>query len=392
MTEKNLSTTKSTNVAMTSLKTEGLGSSYLSEDETKQILTPFAFEIDKTLFGVPLSVPWKRGVALLIDLLLIAMLAETPGEVLALVVAITFFRLGSKRRAKMLGKKRGIAKMLLRLLGAFIIFVVLLDIIDEVTSSSGQLEYNPWQGSGTESKLTNTIALGAITGKAFIGISQSDCQNYNCWFEHASPLIEQLAELNLPIEQAGGVIGEVVDEMSLPKQERVNLERTLIKQYQALVNEHQRVNVTKIKTIKPSIDNVSVISGAYEEKSDSTDKNTGEANQPLAYKGLEWFTGIIEDLGLSFGWAAFYFSVLTSMWHGQTPGKKLLKIRVIQLDGTPLSMWDSFGRYGGYGAGLATGLLGFLQIYWDPNRQAIHDKISATIVIDDKKFEQMKNT
>ena len=53
-------------------------------------------------------------------------------------------------------------------------------------------------------------------------------------------------------------------------------------------------------------------------------------------------------------------------------------------------MWDSFGRYGGYGAGLATGLLGFLQIYWDPNRQAIHDKISSTIVIDVTKFEQMK--
>ncbi len=44
-------------------------------------------------------------------------------------------------------------------------------------------------------------------------------------------------------------------------------------------------------------------------------------------------------------------------------------------------MLDCFGRYGGYGAGFATGLLGFLQVYWDPNRQAIQDKISATVVI-----------
>ena len=36
-------------------------------------------------------------------------------------------------------------------------------------------------------------------------------------------------------------------------------------------------------------------------------------------------------------------------------------------------------------AGLATGLLGFIQIYWDANRQAIHDKISATVVIDIRK-------
>jgi uncharacterized RDD family membrane protein YckC len=53
-------------------------------------------------------------------------------------------------------------------------------------------------------------------------------------------------------------------------------------------------------------------------------------------------------------------------------------------------LWDSFGRYGGYGAGLATGLLGFIQIYWDPNRQAIHDKISATIVIDVTVYDKMK--
>ena len=44
-------------------------------------------------------------------------------------------------------------------------------------------------------------------------------------------------------------------------------------------------------------------------------------------------------------------------------------------------MLDCFGRCGGYGAGFATGLLGFLQVYWDPSRQAIQDKISATVVI-----------
>ena len=60
-------------------------------------------------------------------------------------------------------------------------------------------------------------------------------------------------------------------------------------------------------------------------------------------------------------------------------------IKIIKLDGKALNLWESFGRYGGYGAGLATGLLGFLQIYWDPNRQAIQDKISETLVIDMRK-------
>ena len=40
-------------------------------------------------------------------------------------------------------------------------------------------------------------------------------------------------------------------------------------------------------------------------------------------------------------------------------------------------------RAGGYAAGVATGTLGFLQIYWDANRQAIHDKVAGTVVIRD---------
>ncbi|MQA88607.1 MAG: hypothetical protein GEU90_00015 [Gemmatimonas sp.] len=71
------------------------------------------------------------------------------------------------------------------------------------------------------------------------------------------------------------------------------------------------------------------------------------------------------------------------MWRGQTPGKRLLKIRIVRLDSRPISWGSAFGRYGGYAAGLATGLLGFLQIYWDRNRQAIQDKISGTVVIEE---------
>ena len=59
----------------------------------------------------------------------------------------------------------------------------------------------------------------------------------------------------------------------------------------------------------------------------------------------------------------------------------MLRIKVIKLDGSPLNLWESFGRYGGYGAGIATGLLGFIQVFWDPNRQTIQDKIAETLVL-----------
>lgn len=97
----------------------------------------------------------------------------------------------------------------------------------------------------------------------------------------------------------------------------------------------------------------------------------------------------LSDLGLGFGWAALYFSVFIAWFNGQTLGKMLFRIRVVKLDGENLTLWESFERYGGYSAGLATGLLGFLQVTWDANRQAIHDKISETMVIDLRKPDRV---
>jgi len=68
---------------------------------------------------------------------------------------------------------------------------------------------------------------------------------------------------------------------------------------------------------------------------------------------------------------------------GQTPGKRAMGLRVVRLDGQPITGWHAFERAGGYAAGIATGTLGFLQIYWDANRQAIHDKVAGTVVIQD---------
>lgn len=96
---------------------------------------------------------------------------------------------------------------------------------------------------------------------------------------------------------------------------------------------------------------------------------------------VAWLKEYLEDFGLSFGWAALYFSVVTAWWGGQTLGKKLFGIKVVRIDAKKIDLWESFGRYGGYSAGVATGFTGFLQIYWDSNRQAIQDKISETFVI-----------
>jgi uncharacterized RDD family membrane protein YckC len=89
----------------------------------------------------------------------------------------------------------------------------------------------------------------------------------------------------------------------------------------------------------------------------------------------------VDELGFGFGWASLYMTLMLSWWNGQTIGKRLLRIRVLRLDGEPITWWVAFERAGGYAAGFATGLLGFAQVFWDANRQAIHDRIVGTVVV-----------
>lgn len=94
-----------------------------------------------------------------------------------------------------------------------------------------------------------------------------------------------------------------------------------------------------------------------------------------------WIRDAADEAGLVFGWGTVYFTLFLALWKGYTPGKRLLDLRVVRLNGKPLGLYMSLERAGGYAAGVATGLLGFAQVWWDSNRQAIHDKIAETVVI-----------
>jgi uncharacterized RDD family membrane protein YckC len=107
-----------------------------------------------------------------------------------------------------------------------------------------------------------------------------------------------------------------------------------------------------------------------------------EARKPRPLQWRDQAARAFHKLGLRFGWAAAYFTLLPFWWKGQTAGKRLLGLRVVELTGKPLGLMTSFGRYGGYAAGLATGGMGFLQVLWDPNRQAVQDKLAHTVVVD----------
>ena len=78
-----------------------------------------------------------------------------------------------------------------------------------------------------------------------------------------------------------------------------------------------------------------------------------------------------------------WFTLVPWVFRGRSPGKWLFRLRVARLDGRRLTLWDCFGRAGGYGASAATVFLGFLEAAWHPNRQAMHDRIAATVVLRD---------
>lgn len=64
-------------------------------------------------------------------------------------------------------------------------------------------------------------------------------------------------------------------------------------------------------------------------------------------------------------------------------GKEAAREPGVRIDGGSITTWDAFSRFGGYAASVLTGLLGFAQLLWDPNRQALRDRIAGTVVIED---------
>jgi len=90
------------------------------------------------------------------------------------------------------------------------------------------------------------------------------------------------------------------------------------------------------------------------------------------------FTG---TLGVTFGWSGVYFTLLAGLLNGRTLGKLIFGIRAVKINGAPFSFFDGFVRQGGYIAGVAMGMIGFVKLLWEPNRQAVQDRIAATVVV-----------
>jgi uncharacterized RDD family membrane protein YckC len=77
-----------------------------------------------------------------------------------------------------------------------------------------------------------------------------------------------------------------------------------------------------------------------------------------------------------------YFAISFYYSKGQTIGKYLLKIKVLSLYHENLGLWHCIERSLGYFASALEFGFGFIQVFWNPNRMTLHDKIGETIVIE----------
>lgn len=98
-------------------------------------------------------------------------------------------------------------------------------------------------------------------------------------------------------------------------------------------------------------------------------------------KGAEapgWFTALM--LVLQYGLPAA-FEIFFIGKYGATPGKMLMKIKVVTPEGGPVSYGRATGRHF---AKLLSGVIlyvGYLMAFWDEEKRSLHDRICKTRVI-----------
>ena len=300
-----------------------------SDVDPRQIVTDMAFRVDPQLLGADLASPWRRWAALLVDLVISGVVSALGGAGVAAALAATVgYRVlaGVGERSWAFFRSAGAA------FASLLIFAITLAIL-----SGGP------DPDDVDRRERQVAALAALREAREHTASATTTERQRRTLDAVNGILGALKAESSDAERQA--IAEVVGDIAASV-ESLTDESSLAVRIKALQDENER--------LREELDAPSV---------------------------LRTVRAAAADFGLTFGWVGAYFTLLLAWLKGATPGKRLLSIRVYRLDGRPLSLWLSFERFAGYAAGLATGLLGFVQIFWDPNRQAIQDRIAGTVVV-----------
>ncbi len=383
----------------------------------RRVVTHEALSVAPEMLGLPLASPWRRGAAIAVDGLCCAVLANAPGVLFGVASAWVLLR-ASRPKQGHAGYFRRATRFSLRAVAAMVLFAVAVSLWGTAS--------NRLNGSkGPEVVAANALTAGTgvtASGRSGIQLGVGVARFYGADEESearaaATDMLRQLRGAGLTHSEARSgvreiaasvknkpwlltavdqaiaddIAAEAADADAAPAPVESNPD-SLFVAYAAALTAGDTATQQSLRSELASLlstDTVSTLSGTIEglerDRDQLREAVTALEEEAEAGPGImAMLRTLSEDLGLGFGWFALYFTATTALWHGRTPGKRLFGIRVINLTGKPIGWWASFERFGGYAAGPATGLLGFLQIFWDDNRQAIHDKIALTAVIRDR--------
>lgn len=116
-----------------------------------------------------------------------------------------------------------------------------------------------------------------------------------------------------------------------------------------------------------------------------TGAGAGESTTDFFSEMPKWTIAIL--ILVVFAIFAGYFIVFEWLWNGQTPGKRLLKLRVIREDGRPLTLWEAIARNllrifdAVPGFVLPIYSVGLITIFLSNRDQRIGDLFAGTVVV-----------
>ncbi len=397
--------------------------------DPRSIVTPDAFEVSETLLGLPLASPPRRLAALVIDLAvigLITLMTRSFGILLGVVAAGFFMRAGFKRtpvRGSVFGRAMRRSVGCLGLLIALVTAVVWTSCGSDRRDASDEDSDAPsaFAGAGAAGSIVRALAgagaQSALEGAATIeeaeataldlarvarelGMADGELRDFLVgavppeapWADGADAMISRVLDTGpeaTPLGVSEAVEAEVA---AYSDGEALAALRELLEAGGAGEDDAARRRLLA-RRLAPLVAGDTL--AALEDRVAGLEQATRTQRRELERAGEElaeatsggvfgWLREFVDELGFGFGWASLYLTVFLSWWKGQTVGKRMMGIRVVRLDGEPITWWTAFERAGGYAAGFATGLLGFAQVFWDANRQAIHDRIVGTVVVMDK--------
>ncbi len=280
--------------------------------DPKTIVTPFAFHVAPELLYTPLASPLKRGLAMLIDGLLISVLAEQAGALFILLVGLT---LVIERRSHQLGKALKWGLYLAMLL--MTIWVTSDNIISYGDADKVKDGEKVAQTTGQQAESLNALKVMPQI------LALSLCEEASCADEKLTKLLSAMDSLKASDREKVALAFQLIDELSLPSQEKQALMQRLKQAYPngyAAKQGEVKQDAVNPEALKQETVKQSTVEQEASEPSQQAlidepaalgidpDKLDEEEDKPSPYSLLEWAKGILNDLGLGFGWAAFYFT------------------------------------------------------------------------------------